>query len=248
MADSAPGQAEVGMENQGPLNNTQIPLAPTPVPPTIPQPENFTPLFEAEPTNPKMSAPKPNPQASHGNSNRQAPRQTPRQTPKQAPRQPHKNSGKNSPPKKKQPHPSGNRTHPRKYHGPSPSTSPSPSPHSSPTKAPHSDHRPKYKAEFCIDLKLDSANKRRESIRVVGDTGCSKSAVSEEFFLASPHLQTRPYRPLTTRGTAINGSKVLTLGIVNVAFRINGRFYNQNMRVVRGLVQNIFLGWDCAGI
>ena len=57
-------------------------------------------------------------------------------------------------------------------------------------------------------------------------------------------MQTRPYRPLSTRGIAINGSKVLTLGIVNVAFRINGRFYHQNMRVVRGLVQNVFLGFD----
>ena len=68
--------------------------------------------------------------------------------------------------------------------------------------------------------------------------------MSEEFFLASPHLQTRPYRPLTTRGTAINGSKVMTLGIVNAAFRINGRFHTANFRVIRGLVQDIFLGWD----
>ena len=68
--------------------------------------------------------------------------------------------------------------------------------------------------------------------------------MSEDFFLRSPHLQTRPYRPLTTRGTAINGSKVMTLGIVNVAFRINGRFHSTNFRVVRGLVQDIFLGWD----
>ena len=86
--------------------------------------------------------------------------------------------------------------------------------------------------------------KRRRALRVVGDTGCSKSAISEKFFLASPHLQTRPYHPMKTRGTAINGTKVLTLGLVNIAFRINGRFYSQNFRVVRGLVQDIFLGWD----
>ena len=49
---------------------------------------------------------------------------------------------------------------------------------------------------------------------------------------------------MKTRGTAINGTKVLTLGLVNIAFRINGRFYSQNFRVVRGLVQDIFLGWD----
>ena len=68
--------------------------------------------------------------------------------------------------------------------------------------------------------------------------------MSEEFFLSSPHLKSRPYRPMTTRGTAINGTKVMTLGIVNVAFRIRGRFHTANFRVVRGLVQNIFLGWD----
>ena len=68
--------------------------------------------------------------------------------------------------------------------------------------------------------------------------------MSEEFFLSSPYLKTRPYRPLTTRGTAINGSKVMTLGIVNVAFRINGRFHTANFRVIRGLVQDVFLGWD----
>ena len=68
--------------------------------------------------------------------------------------------------------------------------------------------------------------------------------MSEEFFLSCPHLKTRPYRPLTSRGTAINGTKVLTLGLVNVAFRINGRFYSNNFRVIRGLVQDVFLGWD----
>ena len=86
--------------------------------------------------------------------------------------------------------------------------------------------------------------KHRIPIEVIGDTGCNKSAISEEFFLASPHLKKRPYRPLTTRGTAINGSKVLTLGIVNLAFRINGRFFSNNFRVIRGLVHDMFLGWD----
>ena len=127
---------------------------------------------------------------------------------------------------------------------PSPPTSPSPSPPPPPSRAPPPDPKPKFKAEFFIDLKTDSSNKRRKRIKVVGDTGCSKSAMSEEFFLSSPHLRSRPYRPLTTRGTAINGSKVLTMGIVNVAFRINGRFYSMNFRVVKGLIQNVFLGWD----
>ena len=36
----------------------------------------------------------------------------------------------------------------------------------------------------------------------------------------------------------------MTMGIVNLAFRINGRFHNVNFRVVKGLVQDMFLGWD----
>ena len=136
----------------------------------------------------------------------------------------------------------------RKAHNPtrnpSPDTSASPPPKHPPSQGPPPDPKPKYKAEFQISIRVDKVGKRRISQRVVGDTGCTKSAMSEEFFLASPHLQTRPYRPLTTRGTAINGSKVMTLGIVNVAFRINGRFHTTNFRVVRGLVQEIFLGWD----
>ena len=126
----------------------------------------------------------------------------------------------------------------------SPETSPSPPPTPTPSSGPPPDPKPKFKAEFFIHLKVDNVGKKRAPLRVVGDTGCSRSAMSEEFFLSCPHLKTRPYRPLTSRGTAINGTKVLTLGLVNVAFRINGRFYSNNFRVIRGLVQDVFLGWD----
>ena len=190
-----------------------------------PQPEPYTPLFNHDRTPPpgpffspsKPSSGKPLPaRQSPGHKNLRSP-------PKQKPRSKgpsHKNARRRNP-----------------------STSPSPSPHPTPNKYPPSDYHPKFKAEFFVNMRLDKEGKR-EPVKVVADTGCSKSAISEEFFRSCPHLQTRPYRPLTTRGTAINGSKVLTMGIVNIAFRINGRFHHQNFRVVRGLVQNVFLGWD----
>ena len=213
LADSARGQAEVGMDSKAPRNPN-------------PQPEPYTPPFNHDrtpppgpffsPSKPSLGRPKPARQ-SPGHKNLRSP---PKQ--KHHPRGPsHKNARRQSPP-----------------------TPPSPSPQNSPNKCPPSDYHPKYKAEFFIDLKLDNQGRRREPVKAVADTGCSKSAISEDFFRSSPHLQTKPYRPLTTRGTAINGSKVLTLGIVNIAFRINGRFHHQNFRVVRGLVQNVFLGWD----
>ena len=126
----------------------------------------------------------------------------------------------------------------------SPETSASPPPSHPPAGGPPSDPKPRHRAEFFISIKTDARKKRRVRQRVIGDTGCTRSAMSEEFFLSSPHLKSRPYRPMTTRGTAINGSKVMTLGIVNVAFRVGNRFHTANFRVVRGLVQDIFLGWD----
>ena len=186
-----------------------------------PEPQPYTPSVNSDnapPLLPQAPASRPRAKAGPSKPARRSPRQTKRK----------------SPPKQKQSQFKGS-SH-KNYKRPSSSTSPSPSPRPSPSKAPPSDYKPKYKAEFVIKLKRERVGKKRESIQVVGDTGCSKSAISEEFFRDSPHLQTRPYRPLTTRGTAINGSKVLTLGIVNIAFRINGRFYQQNFRVVRGLV------------
>ena len=191
------------------------------------KPEPYTPSFGspmAPPLSPYTSARGPRKKA---NKSKHSPRHVKRKSPKP-----------------KHTHPRGKKPASMHYSGHSSSTSPSPSPHRSPKKGPPSDFQPKFKAEFFINLRVDRVGKKREAIKVVGDTGCSKSVISEDFFRSSPHLQTRPYRPLSTRGRAINGSKVLTLGIVNVAFRINNRFYQQNFRVVRGLIQDAFLGWD----
>ena len=81
-------------------------------------------------------------------------------------------------------------------------------------------------------------------VLALGDTGSNRCTISEDFYRNNPTLRDRPYRQLTTRGTAINGSKVLTIGIVNVPFRINNNYMTINCRVVRGLIQPVILGWD----
>lgn len=124
---------------------------------------------------------------------------------------------------------------------PSPS---SPSPPSSPERSPPPDPKPKWRGEFFVEMRREVKHRIKEKVIVAGDTGCDKSCMSEEFFVSSPYLQTRPYRPMTTRGKAINGTKVLTMGIANIPFRINGRYLTINVRIVRGLVRPLFLGWD----
>ena len=90
---------------------------------------------------------------------------------------------------------------------------------------------------------LDDAHKY-ENVLTLGDTGSTRCCISEDFYRDSPALRKYPFRPLTTRGTAINGTKVLTIGICEVPFRINGTYMRMNCRVVKGLVQPFILGWD----
>ena len=124
---------------------------------------------------------------------------------------------------------------------PTPSTPPTPK--MPPTPAPPNDFRPQWKAEFFISMKLGH-EKEYKNVLTLGDTGSTRCTISEDFYRNSPALRGRPYRPLTTRGKAINGTKVLTVGIVSVPFRINKVHMTINCRVVRGLIQPIILGWD----
>ena len=110
-------------------------------------------------------------------------------------------------------------------------------------KPPPDDYKPQWKAEFYISMKIGPTGKYSK-VLALGDTGSNRCTISEDFFRNNPTLRERPYRQLTTRGTAINGSKVLTIGIVNVPFRINNNYMAINCRVVRGLIQPIILGWD----
>ena len=110
---------------------------------------------------------------------------------------------------------------------------------------PPKDHVPDWKAEFYVDMKLGIKDENQyDKVITLGDSGSNKSTISEDFYRNSPALRRRPYRTMTTRGKAINGTKVLTLGIVSVPFRINGHYMAINCRVVRGLIQPFILGWD----
>ena len=97
--------------------------------------------------------------------------------------------------------------------------------------------KPRWKAMFCISV-------NKTNVPTLGDTGCSRSCMSETFFREHPHLQYSDFRPYYFNGTAINGTKVLTLGLVNLQFRIDGVHMRMNMRIVRGLITPVVLGWD----
>ena len=96
--------------------------------------------------------------------------------------------------------------------------------------------KPRWRAEFLVDH--DSV----EQV-VLGDTGCNKTCMSEQLYRQHPYLK-NSFKLYVSYGRAINGSQVLTMGVVNLKFKINGRKMRMPCNVIKGLVQPLILGWD----
>ena len=67
--------------------------------------------------------------------------------------------------------------------------------------------------------------------------------MSYQYFKENPHLK-KTFRASETCGKAINGSKVLSVGEVDLKFRVEGVHMQVNCKVIKGLMDPIVLGWD----
>ena len=99
------------------------------------------------------------------------------------------------------------------------------------------DPEPKFKAKIYAEVD-------NESRPTLCDTGCQRSCISENFLRRHPKLYKNQILPHRGKTVSIDGSKVETVGVMNIAFRIKGRYLRMNCRVVRNLVYDFVLGWD----
>ena len=76
------------------------------------------------------------------------------------------------------------------------------------------------------------------------DTGCSTTCVSEDIIRKLRIFQKFEFCPQTDVGHSINGSDVVTLGLLRLEFTIADSKFTTNARIMRGLVRPIALGWD----
>ena len=81
-------------------------------------------------------------------------------------------------------------------------------------------------------------------METLGDTGCSQSCISEAFLRRHIKLYKRYFRPFVGSARSIDGSKVVTVGIINICFRLGLQYRTINCRVVRNLIHDFVLGWD----
>ena len=106
-----------------------------------------------------------------------------------------------------------------------------------PTKTDLLDPEPKYKAK--VYAEVDG-----EVCPTLCDTGCQRSCISENLLRRHPNLFKNQIQPHRGKTISIDGSKVSSLGIINISFRINGRFMRMNCRIIKNLVYDFVLGWD----
>lgn len=81
-------------------------------------------------------------------------------------------------------------------------------------------------------------------VSVLIDSGSNVSLISEEFKMCIPTLHKRVLNTQYMFARAVNGQLLDTLGTVALPIGLGSRSYVQNVHVVRGATQDIFLGSD----
>ena len=96
---------------------------------------------------------------------------------------------------------------------------------------------PKFKAQIVVDVD-------GESCPTLCDTGCQRSCISENLLRRHPTFYKNKIKPHKGKTISIDGSRVDTIGTINIQFRLKGRFMRVNCRIVKNLIYDLVLGWE----
>ena len=78
---------------------------------------------------------------------------------------------------------------------------------------------------------------------VLADSGCTGSCMSYDHYVNNPALK-KSFVPGESCGTAINGTKVPSIGEVRLNFRLDKTHMSIACKVIKGLMDPVVLGWD----
>ena len=76
------------------------------------------------------------------------------------------------------------------------------------------------------------------------DTGAKLSCVSEQLLQCNELFRNAKIRRCDKRAYGVNGEPVVTLGVVDLIFEIDGISFNHSFTILRGLIHPILLGMD----
>ena len=82
-----------------------------------------------------------------------------------------------------------------------------------------------------------------QRLPVLGDSGCTGSCISIDFYHANPNLK-KLFVPRESCGMAINGSSVQAIGETRLEFHLGTTEMSIRCKIIKGLMDPIVLGWD----
>ena len=78
---------------------------------------------------------------------------------------------------------------------------------------------------------------------VLGDTGCTGTCISYDYYLQNPHLK-KTFKPIISTGTAIDGAQVPSIGEVSLNFKVGDVPMSMTCKIIKGLLDPVVLGWN----
>ena len=82
------------------------------------------------------------------------------------------------------------------------------------------------------------------SIQALIDTGAKLSCISEQLLHCNELFKSLKIRKCDRRAYGVNGEPVVTLGLVDVEFKIGGLVFTHTFTILRGLIHPMLLGMD----
>ena len=101
------------------------------------------------------------------------------------------------------------------------------------------DSKPGAVARSLVEINLYNT-----SVQTLIDTGAKLSCISENLMMCDDRLKVLRIRKSDKRAYSVSGEPVVTLGIVEIEFKIGALVFTHNFTILRGLIHPILIGMD----
>ena len=82
-----------------------------------------------------------------------------------------------------------------------------------------------------------------KQFQVLGDSGCTSTCMSYDYFITQPHLK-KFFKPTVSTGVAIDGAQVSSIGEVPIQFQLGDVPMSMTCKIIKGLMEPVVLGWN----
>ena len=82
------------------------------------------------------------------------------------------------------------------------------------------------------------------AVQTLVDTGAGPWCIGEHLMLSNPFFKQLPIRKCKKKAYSVSGAPVVTLGVVDIEFKVSNASYTHSFIILRGLIHPMLLGLD----